>query len=145
MQKLALCALVTVSFVFLGGCKHSTVEGTGGKKLTLVKPANQTIKRGDTNQVTVGVTRSNFSDDVTISFDNLPQGVSVVDKEKKIAGSDNTATYTLKADANAALVTNHEVKVTASGPDGMKVTESFTLTVQDNAANKGSAPNNNNK
>jgi len=132
MQKFVTCAVIVAAFLFVSGCKHATVEGSGGKKLTLVKPADQTIKRGETNQVSIAVTRDNFRDAVDISFDNLPAGVTVQDKDKKLAANDNTATFTLKADANAGLVTNHEVKVTATGPDGMKVTEAFKLTVKDN-------------
>src|SRR5262245_12541868 len=132
MKFASLLTTAAAAMLLIVGCQKSTVEGPSGKKLTIVKPADQTVKRGDTNQVTVAIGRDNFKDAVAIQFDNLPNGVSVEEKEKKIPGDDKVATFTLKADPEAALVSNHEAKVTAVGPDGMKVTESFKITVKDN-------------
>jgi hypothetical protein len=132
MKKvLSLTAAAAALLVFIGGCQKTTVEGPSGKKLTLVKPADQTVKRGETNEVLVVVTRDNFRDPVEVKFENLPAGVQVLDAANKIATEDKTAKYTLKAEPNAALVDNHEVKVTVIGPDGMKATESFRLSVKD--------------
>jgi hypothetical protein len=131
MRKLAFLTTVAFAVIVWGGCKHAAVEGPSGKKLTLTKPADQTLKRGQTNQVKVMINRDNFRDPVTIDFENLPKGVSVQDKDKKIAAEDNSANFTLVADANADLVTNHEVRVTATGPDGMKVSEAFRVSVKE--------------
>src|SRR5262245_45024849 len=114
----------------LVGCESRTVEGPGGKKLTLSKPADQTLRQGGTNDVRISITRDNFRDAVTVRFENLPEGVQVMDRDKKIAAEDKSGTFTLKADDTAPPVENHEVKVTAEGPDGMKVTEPFKLTVK---------------
>lgn len=113
------------------GCGKTTVEGPDGKKLTIVKPADQTVARGDTNGVQVMISRGNFRDPVSIKFENLPEGIKVQDKDLKIAAGDNSATFTLKADENAALVANHEVKVIVTGPNNMQATETFKITVKD--------------
>jgi len=122
---------VALAVIVWGGCKQTSVEGPSGKKLTLTKPADQTLKRGEPNQVKVSINRDNFRDAVTVSFEDLPQGVQVQDKDKKIAPEETSAVFTFQADPKADLVANHNVKVTATGPDGMKVTEMFKLTVKD--------------
>jgi hypothetical protein len=131
MRRIALLTSVALAVIVWGGCKQSTVEGPSGKKLTLTKPADQTLKRGEPNQVKVSINRDNFRDAVTITFEDLPAGVQVQDKEKKIAPEENSATFTMQADAKAEMVTNHNVKVIATGPDGMKVTEVFKISVKD--------------
>lgn len=113
------------------GCQKTTVEGTDGKKLTLTKPSDQTLRQNGTNEIRIAIKRENFRDAVTVRFDNLPEGVQVLDTDKKIGPSDTTANFTLKADDKARLVDNHEVKVTAEGPDGMKATETFKLAVKE--------------
>jgi hypothetical protein len=112
------------------GCEQTSVEGTGGKKLTLLAPASQTLKRGETNQIAITVTRSNFADSVSVKFSNLPKGTSVVE-DKKIDADKNIGTYTLHSNPDADLVTNHVAKVTVEGPGGMTATESFQITVKD--------------
>ena len=112
------------------GCEKATVEGTGGKKLSLTKPSNQTIKQGDTDSVKVHISRDKFRDAVNVRFENLPTGVEVQDKDKKIAAGEDSATFTLKAAGDASLVENHEAKVTIEGPEGIKVTEPFKITVK---------------
>lgn len=127
-------AVLVTSFGLLalaGGCEKTAIEGPGGKKLTLSKPADQTIKRGETNDVKVSVSRTNFRDAVAVRFENLPAGVTVQDKDRKIAAEENSATFTLHAAPDAAIVSNQEVKVTVVGPDGMSVMESFKLNVKD--------------
>jgi len=122
---------LALAVIVWGGCKQTAVEGPSGKKLTLMKPADQTIKRGETNQVKVSINRDNFRDTVSITFDDLPNGVQVQDKDKKIAAEESSGVFTLVADPKADLVTNHNAKVTAMGPDGMKVTETFKVTVKE--------------
>jgi len=131
MLKLASWTSLAAFLALALGCQQTSVEGPGGKKLTVVKPADQTLRRGETNQITLTINRDNFRDPVDVKFENLPKGVQVQDKDKKIATGDNTATFTLVADASADLVENHEVKVSATGPDGMKVTETFRLSVKE--------------
>jgi hypothetical protein len=106
MRKFVFVAAVTTVLALFNGCsKTSTelssktsVEGSGGKKMTLVQPADQTVKRGSFTEVTVKISREKFSEPVSDKAD---------------------------------IVSNQNVKVSVSGPDGMKATEAFKLTVKD--------------
>jgi len=80
--------------------------------------------------VKVSITRDKFTEPVTVKFADLPKGVEVGDSEMKIASSENSKTFTLKATPDAALVENHEASVTAEGPESMKTTEKFKISVK---------------
>lgn len=130
-MKVMIGIVAALALVVAGlGCEKSTVEGPAGKKLTVVQPSNQTIKRGETNEIAIKVTRTNISDPLTVKFDGLPKGVTVVE-EKKITPDQNSVNYTLHAALDADLVQNSQSKVTVSTPDGIKTTETFTITVKD--------------
>jgi hypothetical protein len=121
MVALALC----VGFV---GCGKSTVEGEGGKKLTLVNPANQSLTQGETNDVAITVARSEWDGSVAVEFENLPNGVTIANPGD-IPADDNLRNFTLQAAADADVVSDHVVKVIARGPDGMQVSETFKVSV----------------
>ncbi|KAF0243512.1 MAG: hypothetical protein FD180_3296 [Planctomycetota bacterium] len=113
------------------GCTSTSASGAGGKKLSMLKPVNQTLKRGDTNKVMITVWRESISSDVAVRFDNLPNGVKVIEGDKKVKDSDYVVNYTMFAANDAGLVSGQVVKVTAEGPDGLAVTESFEMTVKE--------------
>jgi len=113
------------------GCSSTSATGSGGKKLTMIKPMNQTLKRGDTNKVAISIGRENISSDVAVRFDNLPKGVKVIETDKKVQEGQYIVNYTLFAANDAGLVAGNVVKVTAEGPDGLAVTESFEVTVKE--------------
>jgi len=117
--------------VLMVGCQRTTVEGPGGKKLTLTKPSDQTLKRGDMHQVKVSISRTGFTDEVGVQLENLPAGVVVENKDHKIGSNESSATFNVKAEDNAGLVANQEVRVTVTGPDGMKVMEPFKITIKE--------------
>jgi hypothetical protein len=123
-------ALTLVLFL---GCSKTTVQGPDGKKLTLVKPTDQSVVRGETNKVMVTISRSNFRDAVTVKVEDLPAGVKIQETDLKIAQGDNTVSFTLLADADAKVVANHVAKVVVTGPDNMQATETFKVTVKDKA------------
>ena len=110
------------------GCnKESSVQGPAGKQLTLEKPASVTLKQGDMTEVKITIQRGNLQEPVTVSFDKLPAGVTVVDADKKIVGKE--ASYVLKAEDSAAIVSDHHAKVTAEGPDGIAVSQTLVITI----------------
>jgi hypothetical protein len=113
------------------GCERTTVEGPGNQKLTLHKPADQTIERGATNELKIEIDRSNFRDAVAIEFGQLPMGVRLNDTEKKVLADAETATFTLFAEPTAELVKSHRVTVTAKGSPNLQATETFELSVKD--------------
>ncbi len=112
------------------GCEKTTVEGPSGKKLTVVQPASQTLKRGETNEIAIMVTRTNINSPLTVKFENLPKGVTVIE-DKKIAADQNVVNFTLHAAPEADLVENAQSKVTVAAPDGLMATETFKITVKD--------------
>jgi hypothetical protein len=128
---MAKLTILIAAMAILGGagCEKSTVSANG-KKLTVVKPADQTIKRGETNEVKIVIKRDDFRDPVSVRFEGLPTGVKVQDESRQIAAEENSATFTLRAEPDAALTKDQMVYVTVSGP-GLKTEESFKLTVKD--------------
>ena len=113
-----------------GACKQTTAHA-GGKAITITKPADQTITQGGSEPVTVHISRSQHSDPVTVHMTGLPAGVSVAEADKRIASDQTSAVFTLIATPTAAVVNNHSVKVTADGPEGLAVSETFLLTVKE--------------
>ncbi len=112
-----------------GASHDSTVRGPSDEKLTIMKPKDQDIARGETETVTVYLHREHFDGPVSLKVTNLPRGVEAVDAPRQT--SDNNAKIVLRATANADLVSNHNVMVTAEGPGGMRASETFNLTVKE--------------
>jgi hypothetical protein len=129
MKYLMGIATLTLALACLS-CEKTTVEGPSGKKLTVTQPSSQTIKRGENNVIAITVTRTNINDPLTVKFDNLPKGVTVIE-DKKIESGQNSANFPLHAAPDADLVENAQSKVTVSAPDGMMATETFKVTVKD--------------
>lgn len=130
MRHFEGCAAAIVLLMVALGCEQTTVEGTGGRKLTLLQPFQQTMRRGETNEITITVGRTNFVAPIEVKFSDLPRGVEVVENEK-IPADQDVGIYTLHAEPDADLVTHHVVKVTVEGPEGMTATETFEITVRD--------------
>jgi hypothetical protein len=130
MKRLALLTVTAAAFLVVVGCEKTTVKGSEGKALTLTAPSNQTIRQTEDNSVKVGITRTKFSDPVTIKFENLPKGVTCTDKDPRIASDSTYANFTLHAAADAPPVDDHAVTVIAEGPEGMRARENFKVTVK---------------
>jgi hypothetical protein len=151
MMRIMTIGMVMAALMLVSGCKDTGQSGeksstaqTKEKSLTFVAPAAVRLARGGTADVTIKLERKNFDDEVTVKFDNLPKGVHIVGaaglnvnagpvhidlghQAPPIAG--DGAIYTLKADADAPLVTDSEMQLTAKGPDGQPVTTSLKVTV----------------
>ncbi|HWL92575.1 MAG TPA: hypothetical protein VNT79_03490 [Phycisphaerae bacterium] len=131
IKRISYCLLTAV---FLSAaCEKTTVEGPGGKSLTVTKPTNPTITRGDNEKVTIVVARTGFTGAVKATFKNLPDGVSVIDSDTNIEG--NERTFTFSATDTAGLVENHAASVTVEGPDGMTATQEFRVSVKEKPKN----------
>ena len=152
-MRIMTIGMVIVALMLVSGCKDTGQSGqksstvqTKEKSLTFVAPAAVRLARGGTVDVTIKLERKNFNDEVTVKFDNLPKGVHIVGaaglnvnagpvhidlghEAPPIAG--DGAIYTLQADADAPLVTDSEMQLTAKGPDGQPVTTSLKVTVID--------------
>jgi hypothetical protein len=148
--------MVIVALMLVSGCKEtgqstektSSTAQTEGKSLKFVAPVAVSLARGGTADVTIKLERKNYSENVTVKFGDLPKGVHVVGasglnvntglvhidlghEAPPIAG--DGAIYTLKADADAPLVTDSEMQLTAKGPDGKPVETRLKVTVIEKA------------
>jgi hypothetical protein len=128
---LVLSTLALVVACERNGKDNSTVEGTQGRKLTLERPDDVEIERGETADITIKIKRENVQDTVSVTFAGLPEGVSVINADKSIVGDE--AEFRLQADASAALVENHQAKVTVKAVDAdIATTQTFRITVEEN-------------
>jgi hypothetical protein len=121
-SAIAIAALAT-------GCQSTTAKGPGNVRLTIMKPADQALRPGEINQVSIVVLREGFQSDVQLSFSGLPDGVVVLESDRRFTGNDIMLTYTLHASNDAPEVRKAPVLVTATGPDGLTATEKFHVTV----------------
>jgi hypothetical protein len=128
IASFALAALVALAS---GGCGTSTSKGPGGQELTLVKPADQTLTRGESNRVAVAITRDEFEGPVEVEFEDLPSGVRVVEGDVSIPADKNVMNFTLVADATAELVAEKPVRVVVKGPNGLETSVVFEVTVKE--------------
>lgn len=109
--------------------KQATVSGEGGARLSLVKPPAVVLRRGEMAKTDIAIGRNGVTGNVALRFENLPAGVEVVEPGRELTG--DKGTYTFRASDTADLVERHVASVTASGPDGVAVTQQFEVTVED--------------
>jgi len=136
-----LVGLAACFACFAAGCENKTTTtgavpttGPSGKsvvkKLTLKAAAEQTIKQGDTDDVSIKIDRDNFDDAVTIRLNDLPKGITCDRNEVIIPAGSNSIKLTLKA-APDAEVGEHAVKIDAKAPGVDENVQTFKLTVKD--------------
>ncbi|OWK39804.1 NHL repeat protein [Fimbriiglobus ruber] len=107
-----------------------TVKGSlAAKKLTLKAPYDTSIKQNETATINVEVAREKFNAPVELKFTDLPEGVSIMEKDLSISKDATSAKLTLKATPNAKAIDDHKVTVTASG-GGMTQEATFKVTVK---------------
>lgn len=128
--NLSSAALVAVLAAGLAACASSTAVGNRGESLSMFEPADQTLRRGDINRVSVVVRRNDLPDGVDLDVANLPEGVEVLGGPPRIAPGSNFGEFTLYARPDADLVSGHAVQVTARAPAGVAVSQWFHVTVR---------------
>lgn len=88
-----------------------------------------TVKQGETKVVTIGVARSkNFDQDVTLMFEGMPEGVTIVPAEPMIKHGEKEVKLNISAAADAA-VNDFTIKVIGHPATGPDATNKFNLTV----------------
>jgi hypothetical protein len=128
MKHLVSFAAALAALLLVACAESASVESAAGAKLTLVKPAAVTLRRGGMAKADIRIQRKDLPGEVTISFRNLPKGVDVVDADNKLVGDGGN--YTLRADDGADLVEKFSAIVTASaGPGGVSVSEPIDVSV----------------
>lgn len=130
MRLVPGCLAAVAVVMSVAGCGKSTTVDVGGKKLTLMAPEDQELKRGAQNTVTITVRREGFTEVLQVKFADLPKGVTVAE-DKPIDGNQTIGKYTLRSAADADLVDGHQAKVTLTGSGGVTITETFEITVKD--------------
>jgi hypothetical protein len=99
-------SLVIAAGLFLGtiGCgEKTTVTTKDGGKFSITAPTSKSLKPGESTEVTVNATRTNMDEDITVTFSNLPEGVTVDKKTQKIEKGKDKADFVLMAAADAQL------------------------------------------
>lgn len=146
MQRLFVAVLVAaVAPLGLIGCNSGSPGGPGASNRDANKPNLTTqensfslsvpgptathIKQGEQKVIDIGINRGkNFSQDVGIKLEGLPQGVTADPAHPDMKAGQDKVQVTLKA-ADTAALGDFTVKVVghpASGPDA---TNEFKLTV----------------
>lgn len=117
-MKRSLFALVFAGLIAAGGCTQEESGGPGvrtaDEQNRVMPPTDtfkvdvpnmtQTLKQGETKTVEIKINREkNFDENVTLSFTDLPQGVSIDPSQAIVAAGDTGVTATVKAEPDAAL------------------------------------------
>lgn len=110
-RKLFMIVMILAAGAISCDRESGTVEGKGDTALTLTVPDDFSIQRGQMQKMDITIEREDLEGEVSIEFSDLPDGVEVIDADKKIVGDEGI--YTLKASDDAALVSGHEVMITA--------------------------------
>jgi hypothetical protein len=144
MKKLMACSIVVVCCLSLTGCPNlSTSQSSkdnpqtkgkeGGDHVLKVKTNHDsyTLKQGETTDVKVTVTREPISwdEDVRITFEKLPKGVTVTPVDGKISKASTDGTFTLSAASDAGEVSDQGTVVDAKSGD-KTTTHAIRLTIK---------------
>jgi uncharacterized membrane protein len=107
------------------------VVGEKDDTFTLDTPNLATsIKQGEAKAITIGINRGkNFKEDVALSFEGVPPGVSIEPMAPAIKHGDADAKLTVKADEKAGLG-DFTVKVTGKPTKGPNAVNEFKLTIK---------------
>jgi|SRR5579864_5718323 len=142
-MKRTFAGLLVVALVALVGCESKdTAGGQGATNPTARQPrygqndntfnltaSSTSLKQGETKDVAIGIQRgTNFQDDVTVKFADVPQGVTFDPASPGIKHGETEAKVTLKAAADAALG-DFTIKVIGHPTKGGDATHEFKITV----------------
>jgi len=98
------------------GCGETkTTVNTSEGELTVKFPSEVKVKQDSKETLEFEVDRKKFTEDVEVSFKDLPKGVSAKDSTIKIAKGSDKGTATIEAKGDADPVTNHKAKVVIKG------------------------------
>jgi len=122
--SLVLAAAVTLALMGCGDTKTDT------KKLSVSAPGSVELKPGESKKAKFSVSRTGFDDDVKLTIEGMPEGVTVEEKTAMVKKGDKEIEVTFKAAESAATIEKKDVTVKASGgglnPDPAKFTVKVT-------------------
>jgi len=137
------------ALIMLTGCNSGTPGGPGVNKDTsststsnkpVIGHAEETftldmpnlatkIKQGETKSINIGIKRGkNMDQDVKLSFDRVPEGVTIEPANPMVLHSDKEASITIKA-SDMAAIGDFTIKVNGHPNTGPDATNEFKLTV----------------
>ena len=152
-MKNTLLAVATAALIALSGCTDSTKTsgGPGGKDKDKantsntkkiedsviqrpdsfsLSPSNMTLKQGETKKDKIKISRGkNFDQDVAVSFDKLPDGVTVDPAAPTIKKGEDNIEVSVKA-TDAAAIGSFDVKITGKPATGDSSNNTMKLTVE---------------
>jgi uncharacterized membrane protein len=112
------------------GGANTTARGQGGDTFKLENPGSMTLKQGEQIEQTLKIDRGdNFKQPVTLTFDNLPKGVTMVPASIEIQSGNSQARVAVKA-ANDAPTGEHDVTVVAKPQTGAQVEGKLKVKVE---------------
>lgn len=125
----------------MSGCSQGTPggEGTTGEQPMMgqakdtfnlsVPLMSSSLQQGESTVATVGIKRAtNFDEDITLKFANLPKGVTVEPSTSAIKKGDTDAKITFTA-GDEAPVGDYKIKVTGHPAKGSDAQVDFKLTI----------------
>ena len=147
MRHIATALLLSSFLVWNTGCDRGTVggpnapTGSDNKAPVVTSPKEGTfsidvpnlstkLDQGESKNVAISARRGkNFDQDVKLSFQNVPTGVTIDPPNPTIARGDTETKITVKA-ANDAPVGEHTITVTAQPTTGAAATNEFHITIR---------------
>jgi hypothetical protein len=146
-MKILCAGFLIVAMVAFTSCSMGTRGGPGATdpnaNKVLYGNANDTfnlsvphmstsLRQGETKSASIGISRgANYEEDVTLSFTNVPKGVTFEPVNPIIKRGDNERSFMLKAEDNASLG-DFVVVVTGHPKTGADASNEFKLTVSKN-------------
>ncbi|HZT80227.1 MAG TPA: hypothetical protein VFA26_08395 [Gemmataceae bacterium] len=142
-MKNLLAFTAVAALVAFAGCNNTPPGGPGATnknngvgtpensfKLSLPETSTA-VKQGEKQTAKIGISRGkNFDQDVTLSFDNLPQGVTITPAHPVLKAGEKDVTLSVEAARDAALG-DFTINVTGKpAREGAATTGSFKVTVK---------------
>lgn len=135
-MKRLIVAVLAFGLIGAVGCEQKSTTApnpanpNAPRKITLTVKDSQTITQDKTDEVNVGVNRTEFNGPVEIEVKDLPKGVTLETKDLTIPEGKNSLTLTLKAAPDAPPVTDHVFHISARAKEVGPVTTDVKLTVK---------------
>ncbi|HEU5260135.1 MAG TPA: Calx-beta domain-containing protein [Gemmatimonadales bacterium] len=117
--------ILIAGMVVAVGCEKKSVTGVAPNYTLSLAPAALTIVQGGNGAATVTITRTNFTDAVTLSLDGAPAGVTGTFAPAAPTGTTSTLTVTV---GGAVALGTYSLTVNGTGTPGNRST-ALTLTV----------------
>jgi hypothetical protein len=120
--------LLTLATAALAACGSGDGPTTPGKIAVALSASTASVTQGTNTSVTVTVTRTNFTDAVQLSAENLPTGVTATFSPATLTGNATSSTVTLAASTGASpATTSITVRARAAGLDDATAAVSLTV------------------